>query len=44
MARYHNEQKTGSPRRSAGYGVSIVQAERVDEVEYFHIELDSHEI
>ena len=25
-------------------GVSIVQAERVDNVEYFHIELDSHDV
>ncbi len=25
-------------------GVSIVQAERVDKVEYFHIELDSHDV
>ena len=25
-------------------GVSIVQAERVDSVEYFHIELDSHDV
>ena len=25
-------------------GVSIVQAERVDEVEYFHIELDTHDV
>ena len=25
-------------------GVSIVQAERVEEVEYFHIELDSHDV
>ena len=25
-------------------GVSIVQAERVDEVEYFHVELDTHDV
>ena len=25
-------------------GFSIVQAERVDKVEYFHIELDSHDV
>ena len=25
-------------------GVSIVQAERVEKVEYFHIELDSHDV
>jgi Hint domain len=25
-------------------GVSVVQAERVDKVEYFHIELDSHDV
>jgi hypothetical protein len=25
-------------------GVSIVQAERVDKVEYFHVELDSHDV
>ena len=25
-------------------GVSIVQATQVDEVEYFHIELDSHDV
>ena len=25
-------------------GVSIVQAERVESVEYFHIELDSHDV
>ncbi len=25
-------------------GVSIVQAERVDKVEYFHIELDTHDV